>query len=278
MCGTKVSFSKLHGCGNDFIVIDLRVPEQRTLIATVDAMASAAQKLCKRNFSIGADGAVFIDFPIEKEASYKWHFYNADGSRADMCGNATRCVAYWAVYHGFAPREHMFESDVGCIQVSVDMEHATVTTLLPPPHSLQEEMVFVHEGRSYMCTYVNTGVPHIVCFVEDVEKVDVHTIGRYIRYHALCMPEGANVNFAQFLPDATILVRTYERGVEGETFACGTGACAVGVVAHRCFGKTAVNTIRTLNGDAIVITDGERGVTLEAPVCFVYKGDMVHSI
>ena len=218
----NVSFHKMHGCGNDFIFIDNREAQ-----VSESQMHNWAVFLCNRKTGIGADGLLFLDnTPADRKGDFIWHFYNADGSRAEMCGNASRCASWLAVDLGLAGPEQCFGTDAGLIHASVDVLGMHSRVELTRPSELALHLPVEVEGRCYDVHFVNTGVPHAVIICDDCTTVDVDHLGRRFRYHERFAPRGTNVNFI------TVHVRTYERGVEGETLACGTGAAASTCIAH----------------------------------------------
>ena len=264
------SFYKLHGCGNDFIIIDIR-----NISLSFDEMQEYARTLCAMHFSVGADGIVFIDTPQHSDTSYKWHFYNADGLRAEMCGNASRCVAYLAERLGIAPKEHSFETDVGRIHVVVDSDTKSVKSQLTSPHSVQYDKKLVYKGITYIYHTVNTGVPHAVIFVDDVASIPVAELGAFIRHHYDFAPYGTNVNFVQLQSDNSLLIRTFERGVEAETYACGTGAVASVVIANgRGLVEKSADVI-TFSGEHLSVFLEGNDVFLQGPVAYIFHGILV---
>ncbi len=271
--GNRVKFYKLQGCGNDFVSIDnreLNIPAQN--------MAQWAIKICARAFGIGADGIFFIEnAPKGSGLDYAWQFYNCDGSRAEMCGNASRCVAKLAHKLGIAPKKHIFGTDVGPIKVEVfttgeDMGQVKVQLIKPKSLELNLELDF--QGTSYTVHFVDTGVPHVVVFVDDVSQVNVQAVGSYLRHHETFQPEGANVNFVQVKDRETMLCRTYERGVEGETLACGTGVCAAQVIANKLSLTGSLSRITTTGGETLtVILEGEE-IFLQGNAALVFEGEL----
>ncbi len=221
-------FHKMHGCGNDFIFIDNREAE-----VSVTQMSSWAVTLCNRKTGIGADGLLFLDStPEGRKGDYIWHFYNADGSRAEMCGNASRCASWLAVDIGLAGPSQCFGTDAGLIHAEVDVEGRRSRVELTHPEGMVLHTPLEADGRTFDVHFVNTGVPHAVILCDDCEKVDMERLGRIFRYHEHFAPKGTNVNFITVTGTDAIHVRTYERGVEGETLACGTGAAASTCIAH----------------------------------------------
>jgi diaminopimelate epimerase len=248
---------KMHGCGNDFLFIDNREAK-----VEISRMAHMAEVLCTRKFGPGADGLVFLEETNKEGLDYIWHFYNSDGSRAEMCGNASRCAARLATALGFAGPEHVFGTDYGPIRAQVDEENAVVTVLLCKVPDVELEIMLDVPAEvasapltAHLC---DTGVPHAVVFTADARAADIMQIGPAMRYHERFAPAGANANIVGILDRQNIIVRTYERGVEEETFACGTGAAAA-VVIGRALGLLDDHvTVETSGKEELsIIVDGE---------------------
>lgn len=238
-----IPFSKLNGSGNDFLLIDNR----RDVMRGVDR-PSFAGKVCDRSRSIGADGVILIE--PSRRADFRWDFYNADGSRAEMCGNGGRCVARFAATRRIAGREMAFETLAGILHASV--RGRRVKLQMTRPRGLAVDRTLTLGGKKFSYSFLDTGVPHAVLFVPDVSRVDVAGIGRGIRRHRTFAPRGTNVNFVQPV-DGALWVRTYERGVEAETLACGTGAVA-GAILAKVRGLSAPPvSVRTSGGEILII-------------------------
>jgi diaminopimelate epimerase len=218
-----IPFEKMSGTGNDFVIID-----NRTLGIPLAEQADLARKICRRMFSVGADGLFFIE--ESTVADFGWNFYNADGSVAEMCGNGSRCAARFAFRHGIAGKKMKFATLAGIIEAEIGEEEAVVRVRMTPPHDFRLGLSLIIGNEERAVGYVDTGVPHAVIFV-DSDDVPVNTWGRTVRFHQLFEPRGANANFVRLLPDGRLKVRTYERGVEAETMACGTGAVAAALIA-----------------------------------------------
>ena len=270
MFGARAPFYKLQGCGNDFVALDnrvLRLPESH--------MAEWAQRICPRAFGVGADGLFFLDVPKPgMDADYRWHFYNADGSRAEMCGNASRCAGRLAFALGLAGQRQRLATDAGVIAIEVLPESGQVKVQLTKPEGLALGASLRVLDRETEVHFVNTGVPHAVIFVSDVQGADVAGVGRAVRYHEHFAPAGTNVNFVQVLDAGHALVRTYERGVEGETLACGTGVSAVLVVAS-ALGRTGERVENTTSGGEVLVTSLEGGsVFLQGAAELTFTGEL----
>jgi len=266
-----VPFFKMQGSGNDFILFD-----NRSLKLPTSSMQHWAQKLCTRAFGIGADGLIFIEHPpIGSSLDYIWHFYNADGSRAEMCGNGSRCVARLAFELGIAGESQTFGTDAGPIKATILPDTNEVKVQLTKPLEKQLHVAITKDnGEGMDVHFVNTGVPHTVIFTHDVKKVDVALLGNSIRYNARFAPAGTNVNFVQIQDKDHILLRTYERGVENETYACGTGASASVYLAH-ALGKCSEHVaVSTSGGEQLQVHLEKEDVFLQGPALLIYTGQL----
>lgn len=255
VCGKSVPFFKMQGCGNDFVCVDNRI-----LGIDPAAMPDLVIPVCRKAFGVGADGMIFFDHAPEGSGlAYIWHFFNADGSRAEMCGNGSRCAARLAWMLGIAPARHVFGTDAGPIEAEVDPDSNQVTVQLTPPKDLRLGIDIEIDRRPFHLHFVNTGVPHAVAVMDHLELVDVWKLGRAIRQHPTFAPAGTNVNFISSEEKGTLSLRTYERGVEDETYACGTGAVASAIVARE-LGMTGEETdITTTGGEVlgVILRDGK---------------------
>lgn len=266
-------FHKMNGAGNDFVVIDNR--DLSTNLSTAQI-----EQLCDRHRGIGADGLLAVE-PAENGADYKFRYYNADGGEAEMCGNGARCFGKFTAYLCDDVKEQVsFETIAGTL--TADIIGDNVRIAMSDPFDLEmnvpvdlEDLGDVH--------YVNTGVPHAVAFVADLPALDVIKNGSAIRYNDRFAPKGTNANFATVLSPNHIAIRTYERGVEGETLACGTGMCAAAIMHHQLTGATSPVKVDVAGGDTLEIgftPDGNGGfteVTLTGPADFVFEGQVVIS-
>jgi len=237
MTGVSIPFTKMVGTGNDFVVVDA---ESRPLGRLRGRWGAVSRTLCDRHVGIGADGLLVLERSRVAEA--RMRVFNPDGSEAEMCGNGARCVARYLQErirrNGRANGAVTIETRAGLISAKVLGRPAAppaagrVAMRMTDPTGLCLEMALPVEGRRLRLGFVNTGVPHAVVPVASLDAVDVARLGRLIRRHRAFAPGGTNVNFIQ--PDARrperLRVRTYERGVEGETLACGTGVAASALV------------------------------------------------
>jgi diaminopimelate epimerase len=266
-----LKITKMSGSGNDFILVDNRskqVPDDR--------MIPMAKGLCRRMVSVGADGLIFIE-PSDR-FDFKWRFFNADGSEAEMCGNGGRCTARFAFLKGIAASAMTFETLAGPIQAWVD--GPIVKLQLTQPKELRLDQTILVDGKTFRFDFLNTGVPHTLVWVDDNEKTDVIGLGRTIRFHDHFKPAGTNVNFVQLVSGGVLSVRTYERGVEGETLACGTGAVAAAGVAFLKKKLPSPLQVQTLGGEILTVhVEGQQDkgiekVYLEGEVRLVFEGEI----
>ncbi len=263
-----LSFTKMNGAGNDFVLLD-----NRDSLLALDRGQIA--RVCDRHRGVGADGLLLVE-PAESGADFRMRYYNADGGEAEMCGNGARCFARYAQrVSGTTAAEITFETQAGVIGAKCQGE--LVQIVMSDPHSHREPQSLDINGRSLDVPFLNTGVPHAVAFVDDLEAVDVAKDGAALRYHSAFAPKGTNANFAQILGPSRISIRTYERGVEGETLACGTGVCAAAILHHLRTGDPAPISVKVRGGDTLHVgfeKDGDRfhRVTLIGPADFVFDG------
>ena len=260
----------MNGSGNDFIVIDNRLG-----VVSGDELPDLITGVCRRRLSVGADGLILIE--NDPEADFKWRFYNSDGSRAEMCGNGARCAARFALENGIAEAEMTFETDAGPVHAVVTPE--SVKVRMPDPSELITEVNVELESGTLTLSTVNTGVPHAVCIMDQIEEMEVVPLGREIRFHTAFAPAGTNANFIALDGSNAIAVRTYERGVEDETLACGTGCIASALVASSRMGLMSPLPVRTRSGNVLTIhfTPAEGGfkeIYLEGDACIVSSGDI----
>jgi len=270
--GKSVPFYKMQGCGNDFVVIDNReigVPES--------VMDMWAQKICSRAFGVYADGLFFLENSDDPALDYRWHFYNSDGSRAEMCGNASRCAGKLAHAIELAPAEHTFGTDAGPIKAQVLLEgpnRGRVKVQLTPPVGTETNIKIDIDNQPMTIHFADTGVPHVVVFVDDIEALDIMDLGPKIRYHDHFAPAGTNVNFAQVKDENTMLLRTYERGVEAETYACGTGAAAAQLIANKLGLTDDYADLTTTGNEVLTIFLEDGNIFLQGAAELTFKGDL----
>ncbi|MBW1918396.1 MAG: diaminopimelate epimerase [Deltaproteobacteria bacterium] len=266
----RIPFWKMHGSGNDFILIDHRRPviaeaERRPFVRAV----------CARKVGVGADGLIFIE-PSAK-VDFRWRFFNADGSEPEMCGNGGRCAARFAHLNGIAEGKMAFETLAGIVHAEVTGRQVRLE--MGAPQDLRQNLTIPLPGQAWTGHFINTGVPHVVLPVADLEAAPVVEVGRAIRYHAMFQPVGTNVNFLSLLGSQEIALRTYERGVEDETLACGTGAVAAALIAARLHGLSSPVSVRPRSGELLRVffdnqNDGFSAIGLEGEALVVYQGEL----
>lgn len=228
-----VEFTKMEGAGNDFIVLD-----NRFFRFTPDELGEIAAMFCPRRTGIGADGLLALEHPSDDGADFRMRYRNADGTRGTMCGNGARCIALFAHRAGVAGMRQCFETDAGLYRADIGSANSNVRLWMPKPlPKLATELVPVdlQGGMQLEVHKLWTGTEHVVTFVDDVEAVDVESIGRQIRWLPVFEPNGTNVNFVQVSRtkegSIDVRARTFEKGVEAETLACGTGAVAIAIAS-----------------------------------------------
>ncbi len=260
----------MQGSGNDFILID-----NRRDILKGKNLKGLAVSVCDRHYSVGADGLIVI--VPSKKADFKWRFFNADGSEAEMCGNGSRCAARFAYIKKIAKRNTAFETLAGVIRAEIRKN--TVKVQLTGASGLQQNVVVPFEGGARTGHFINTGVPHFVYLSQDLEAEDVCGTGRRTRYHEIFKPAGTNVNFIQVQGPHRLEVRTYERGVEGETLACGTGAVAGALIAGSLGLVSSPVEVLTRGGERLTVSfehgnGGFSGIHLEGRAQVICEGNL----
>jgi diaminopimelate epimerase len=240
----NIEFWKMNGSGNDFILIDNRDGK----VAGGD-MNTLVKGVCRRMESVGADGVIFI---IKSEKyDFAWRFFNADGSEAEMCGNGSRCAARFASLTGIAGTSMIFETLAG--PISAEVTGRIVKVLMPIPSGLRKDVELPLKSGLLKADFINTGVPHAVIQVKDLENHPVFEEGREIRYHSVFSPAGTNANFVRVVNPGYIEVRTYERGVEDETLACGTGSIAAALICNARGLVSSPVMVKTSGGEELKI-------------------------
>jgi len=266
----KIEFYKMSGSGNDFIIVD-----NRDRIVDETDLLNFIVKVCRRKMSVGADGFILVE--NTEGADFKWRFFNSDGSVAEMCGNGARCVARFAYLNGIAGSEMSFETGAGIVEAQVAGE--SVKIKMTDPSDLKTDYTLELKGRSISVSSINTGVPHVVMVTDTLDDVEVVKMGREIRFHDMFAPAGTNVNFICPIKDDTIGVRTYERGVEDETLACGTGSVAGALIMARKMKIDAPIHVLTRSGVNLKIYYKEKDATyqdiyLEGDARVIYRAKL----
>ena len=264
----QIQFVKMVASGNDFVVVE--VPQ----FPSTPALKALAKKICQRKYGVGADGLLVLE--KSRIADVRMRVFNPDGSEAQMCGNGARCVALYRSHVAPGGSHVKIETKAGIIYAEVINDNVKIK--LTDPTGLRLDIPILINNRKLQVNYINTGVPHTVIFVESLDKINVVGIGRLIRYHNKFIPKGTNVDFIEVLSRDSIKIRTYERGVEDETLACGTGVVASALIFSL---KTKTgNEVKVLTKSREVLTvyfrkAGNRfsDVWLQGMARIVHKGE-----
>jgi diaminopimelate epimerase len=261
-------FTKMNGAGNDFVMVDNRG-------LTLNLSNPQISKLCDRHRGVGADGLLAVE-PAQGDADVRMRYYNADGGEVEMCGNGARCFARFVNrLSGGSLQSLRFETPAGIISASYEGENVRLG--MSAPHGLALSTKLDVAGDQLDVHFINTGVPHAVVFVDDLESVPVVKWGAALRYHDHFKPRGTNANFAKVVAPGKIAIRTYERGVEDETLACGTGMVACALIHHLLHGGSSPVSVDVRGGDTLMVSFVANGndftqVTLTGPADFTFEG------
>jgi diaminopimelate epimerase len=262
-------FSKYSGCGNDFVLIDNRhqtFPIDHTGLIT---------KICQRKTGAGADGLVLLE--SSSLADFKMRIFNADGSEAEMCGNGIRCLMQFLDELGFSASSYLIETKAGLHKLTRNGQEVSVS--MPLPSEMQWNLSLSHP-LAQPFHFINTGVPHAVFFVENLQSEEWMKQAPLIRHHPYFGKAGTNVNFAHHDSKGIVHLRTYERGVEEETLACGTGAVATALAVAHLYQLTSPITILPLSKDPIKISIISKGgnlaeIHMRGPAIQIYRGEWI---
>lgn len=282
----SIEFAKLSGSGNDFICLDNRDGQFEDMLSNADRVGHFARSLCHRGVGVGADGLIFAcRVDGEDEADIAARFFEADGSQAELCGNGTACFGHWAITRGWVDDgETRIMTSAGVV-LATRRDGQYVRVCIPTPGDIQRNFELSAAGRVWLCDFAATGVPHVVTYIDDIDKAEMDRWGPALRAHPKFAPRGANANFVQVLSPGKIAIRTWEFGVEGETLSCGTGSAAAAILSALRFdwpegrsnGERPV-LVSARSGDVLrvyfTITDdgAAEDVCLETVVRFLYRG------
>lgn len=265
---------KMSGSGNDFIMVD-----NRAGLLDPNGIAPWVKAVCRRSISVGADGVILLADDPAGEVDFAWRYFNSDASEADMCGNGGRCAVRYAFDLGLAGKESIFRTKAGLIKGWVLSDGETRLQLTSPRNYRAGIELSLPVGQLSV-SLIDTGVPHVVCETSEIENFDVKSLGAAIRFHPEFAPEGANANFVQVRSGQEVVIRTYERGVEDETLACGTG-CAAAAVSLAIAGKvTSPVRLVTRGGEVLTVSflkndnDIEQ-LALQGAVRYVAEGSIM---
>lgn len=263
-----LEFTKMNGAGNDFILIDNRAQAVRLSREQIILF-------CDRHRGIGADGIILLKPSPTGRANWAWDFYNSDGSIGEMCGNGARCFARFVQVVTGQKGDFTFETEAGIIKAQLEGESVRVSLTEPVDLRLDEQLPLA--CGKLTVHFLNTGVPHAVLFVPNADKAMIRELGPEIRHHPRFAPKGTNVNFVQVLGPGHIRVRTFERGVEGETLACGTGVTASALIASRVHHFGSPVKVQVQGGEELEVSFQEQAagfsdVKLSGHAQFVFEG------
>ena len=261
----------MHGASNDFIMFDDR---EETFPVTDSAWI---RKTASRRTGVGCDGVILIQ--PSKKADFRMRFFNPDGSEVEMCANGARCVALLANEIGAAPEKMSIETIAGILSAKIEKNGVKLGMTPPKNWNLKGELTV--NGQKIAYGFVNTGVPHVVTEIDKLQDVDIRATGSAIRYHKTFSPAGTNANFVSVTGPQSISVRTYERGVEDETLACGTGITASALIMTKLGKVKPPVLVKAASGDILTVDfketgDGASDVTLLGPAVHVFEGSVIY--
>ena len=264
----NIPFFKMAASGNDFVLIDARRRSFKK------GLAALARRMCDRRRGVGADGLLILE--SSRRADVRMRIFNPDGSEPAMCGNGIRCAAVFCAASNRRVSRLRIETGAGIVRVEVARGMARVH--LTPPKEIRLHRRIRIAGKNLQVHTIDTGVPHAVTLVGNVQKVDISKLGSALRFHSAFKPHGTNVDFVQIKSPRRIAVRTYERGVEAETLACGTGVSASGVIAGLVKGVSSPVLVETRSGDVLKVSFKESGgeiqhITLEGGANLTFHGE-----
>ena len=255
----KIRFEKYESGGNDFVLIDDRKNIYNLTTNTI-------KKICNRNFGVGSDGLIVLK--KSSIADIKMCYFNSDGQPSSLCGNGTRCLFSFSLSLGIVEKIAKIETSEGIYTATISSRNLVSLKM----KNIDDVILFDNKA------YLDSGSPHHVEMIKDLNKISVTKMGSSIRFSSRYSPNGTNVNFFNKISDKKFEIRTYERGVEDETLSCGTGATAVAIAAH-AMGLTTQNEIiiRTKGGELFISFEatkvGYKNIYLEGPTNFVFKGE-----
>lgn len=270
----KIPFMKLSGAGNDFVIIN----NLENLVDSTDT--NFVQKVCERRMSVGADGVLLVekaDGIGTGSVDFRMRYFNADGGEVETCGNGARCISRFAYLNGIVTEKMRFLTNAGVYESEIVGDNVKVR--MSQPTDIRLNVPLQLKDGVHTVGFANSGVPHVVFFVEDLDGTDVFDMGQQTRYHADFKPAGTNANFIRIQSSEQLEIRTYERGVEDETLACGTGSIASAIVSAALGKVTSPVSVKTASGVVLKIhfdmSDGEpKNVYLEGDARVIYAGEL----
>ena len=267
----KIQFFKMSGAGNDFIIIDNRNNKYS------ETAAYLAKKICRRRYSVGADGLIFLE--NSKKASFKAKFYNSDGSEFNLCGNGGRCAARFAFINVIAARHMTIETNSGVLNAEIIQNNVKLEIPLPVQIEINK-IITTDEMRKIKGHYIKIGDPHLIIFAKNLNEFPIESVAKKIRYSLSFGKEGTNVNFIMQIRENRFAIRTYERGLEQETLACGSGCVSAAIVLHNLSYPYAGYVFETHSGFLLgvhleFVSDKISKIFLEGDARIIYKGELM---
>lgn len=264
----KINFMKMSGAGNDFIIIDNRA----TLIT--QGINMLARKLCSRRYSIGADGLILVE--NSKKASFRARFFNSDGSEFNLCGNGGRCVARFAFINVIASKRMSIETNVGCLSAEILIN--TVKLQMPFPIEIEMNKTIIVDEKKIKGHYIKIGDPHFIAFAKNINDMPFYSIAKKMRSSESFGAEGSNIDLIMRKRENIFSIRTFERGVEQETLACGSGCVSAAIALHYLKYPYSIYIFETRSGFPLTVylntSDDEiTNLALEGDARIIYKGD-----
>lgn len=261
----KCFFRKYSGCGNDFILVD-----NRTLFFPTENKKLIAQ-LCHRQLGIGADGLILLEH--SSICDFKMRIFNSDASEAEMCGNGIRCLAQFIIDCGESKKNFSIQTLFKNLNASIEEDGISIE--MGDPEDVRWDL----KVDQWQVHHLDTGVPHAVIFVDDLQNTNVHQLGGYIRHHSIFKPRGTNANFVALDKNSLVHVRTFERGVENETLACGTGVVATALTFAKKHHLQSPVSVKVRSGDILKVSFIRKNnsfteVKLKGPASFIFKGQI----
>ncbi|MDE0637942.1 MAG: diaminopimelate epimerase [Candidatus Poribacteria bacterium] len=268
----KIPFMKLSGAGNDFVIIN----NLNQVIDSADSeFMNFVTKICQRRMSVGADGVLLVE-PTEN-VDFRMRYFNADGGEVETCGNGARCISKFAYLNGIVSEQMRFLTNAGIYEAEIVNDNVKVR--MSDPTDIRINVPLRLEDGVHNVGFANSGVPHVVFFVDDLETTDVFDLGQQTRYHNDFKPAGTNANFICIHSQELIEIRTYERGVENETLACGTGSIASAIVSATLGKVKSPVSVKTASGVVLKIhfdleNDEAENVYLEGDARVIFAGEL----
>ncbi len=268
----KIPFMKLSGAGNDFVIIN----NLNSIVDSTDSQfMNFVTKICQRRMSVGADGVLLVE--PSQDVDFRMRYYNADGGEVETCGNGARCISKFAFLQGIASEKMRFLTNAGIYEAEVVNDNVKVR--MSDPTDIRINVPLKLDDGMHEIGFTNSGVPHVIFFVDDLESTDVFDMGQQTRYHNDFKPDGTNANFIHIHSEELLEIRTYERGVENETLACGTGSIASAIVSAVLGKVQSPVSVKTASGVVLKIhfdleNETAKNVFLEGDARVIFAGEL----